>query len=116
MRGLLLFGDTERSAAMRHEIPIAIGDPFLFAEVDGRQYVLTTHLERGRIERALPDAEVLDYFALGYKELVEGGMSFADAGREAEARGVQQIGIQEAIVPGDFPSRSATFYGRTGSS
>jgi hypothetical protein len=23
MRGLLLFGDTERSAALRHEIPIA---------------------------------------------------------------------------------------------
>lgn len=42
MRGLLLFGDTVRSAALRHEIPIAIIDPFLFAEVDGRQYVLTS--------------------------------------------------------------------------
>ena len=103
MRGLLLFGDTERSAALRHEIPIAIIDPVLFAEVDGRHYVLTTALEHARVKRALPDAEVLDYFALGYKELVEGGMSFADAGREAEARAVQQIGIKEAIVPGDFP-------------
>ena len=55
------------------------------------------------MKRALPDAEVLDNFPLGYKELVDGGMSFADAGREAEARAVQQIGIQEAIVPGDFP-------------
>jgi Xaa-Pro aminopeptidase len=103
MRGLLLYGDTERSAALRHEIPIPIGDPFLFAEIDGRQYVLTSPLERGRLRRVLPDAELLDYFALGYKELVEGGMSFVEAGREAEARAVRQIGIEEAIVPGDFP-------------
>jgi Xaa-Pro aminopeptidase len=103
MCALLLFGDTERSAALRHEIPIAIMDPVLFADVDGRQYVLTTHLERTRVERALPDAEVLDYFALGYKELVEGGMSFSEAGREIDARAVREIGIAEAIVAGDFP-------------
>jgi len=103
MRGLLLSGDTERSAALRHEIPIAIIDSLLFAEVDGRQYVLTSHLEADRIKRALPDAELLDYFELGYKELVERGMSFAEAGREIEARAVREIGLEEAIVPGDFP-------------
>ena len=103
MDGLLLYGDTERSAALRHEIPIAIIDSLLFAEADGRRYVLTSHLERGRVERVLPEAELLDYFALGFKELVEGGMSFAEAGREVEARAVREIGIGEAIVPGDFP-------------
>jgi hypothetical protein len=90
MSGLLLFGDTVRSAALRHEIPIAIIDSLLFAEVDGRQYVLTSHLERARAERVLPDAEVLDYFAFGFRELVGRGMSFADAGREAEARAVRR--------------------------
>src|SRR5439155_14640420 len=103
MSGLLLHGDTERSAALRHEIPIAIIDSLLFAEVDGRMYVLTSQLERDRIKRVLPDAELLDYFVLGYKELVQDGMSSAEAGREVEARAVQQIGIEEAIVPGDFP-------------
>ncbi|HEY6584506.1 MAG TPA: M24 family metallopeptidase [Gaiellaceae bacterium] len=103
MRALLLFGDPDRSAAMRHEIPLGIGDPFLFAEVDGRPYVLNTTLEATRIRRALPEAELLDYFDLGYRELVDRGMSMADAGREVEARVVQQLGIDEAIVPGDFP-------------
>ncbi len=103
MRALLLFGDTDRSAAMRHEIPLGIGDPFLFAEVDARPYVLNTSLEAKRIKRALPEAELLDYFDLGYRELVDRGMSMADAGREVEARVVQQLGIDEAIVPGDFP-------------
>jgi Xaa-Pro aminopeptidase len=103
VRGLLLHGDTEHSAAVRHEIPLAIIDAVLFAEADGRRYVLTTHIERDRVERVLPDAEVLDYFALGYKELVENGLSRAEAGREIEARAVREIGIDEATVPGDFP-------------
>jgi Xaa-Pro aminopeptidase len=103
MRGLLLAGDTERSAALRHEIPIPIGDPLLFADVDGRRYVLTTRLESGRVQRELPDAEILDFFDLGYKELVESGLTMHEAGLEVEARVVRDIGISEAIVPADFP-------------
>jgi Xaa-Pro aminopeptidase len=75
----------------------------LFAEVDGRRAVLTSWLERDRVTRALPDAEVLDFFDFGWKDLVAGGMSFAEADRETVARVVRRIGIDEAIVPGDFP-------------
>ena len=103
MRGLLLWGDTVRSAALRHEIPLAIISPLLFAEVDGRRVVLTSWLERDRVARVLPDAEVLDFFDFGWKDLVAGGMSFAEADRETVARVVRRIGIDEAVVPGDFP-------------
>jgi hypothetical protein len=75
IRGLLLWGDTVRSAALRHEIPLAIIGSLLLAEVDGRRVVLTSFLERDRVTRALPDAEVLDFFDFGWKELVAGGMS-----------------------------------------
>jgi len=103
MRGLLLAGDTERSAALRHEIPVPIGDPLLFGEVDGRRYILTTRLESDRIQRELPDVQLLDYFELGYKELVGDGLSMHEASREVEARAVHDMGISEAIVPGNFP-------------
>jgi Xaa-Pro aminopeptidase len=103
MGGVLLYGDTERSAALRHEIPVAIIDPLLFAEVDGRTYVLTSFLEAERVKRALAGVELLDYFELGYKDLVRDGMSLADASREVEARAVREIGLTETIVPGDFP-------------
>jgi len=103
MRGLLLAGDTERSAALRHEIPVPISDPLLFADVDGRRYILTTRLESGRVQRELPDAKILDFFDLGYKELVESGLTMHEAGLEVEARVVRDIGISEAIVPADFP-------------
>ena len=103
MGALLLHGDTERSPALRHELPIGIIDSLLFAEVDGRRYVLTTRLEADRVKQVLPDAEVLDYFELGYKELVGGGLSAAQANLEVEARAVERIGLREATVPGDFP-------------
>ena len=38
---VLIVGDTLRSPELRHELPIAIGDPFLYAEHDGRRIVLT---------------------------------------------------------------------------
>src|SRR4029453_258274 len=103
MAALLLHGDTERSAALRHEIPVAIIDPLLFAEVDGCTYILTSFLEAERVKRVLPGPELLDYFELGYKDLVSDGMSLPDAAREVEARAVREIGLTEAIVPGDFP-------------
>ncbi len=103
MANLLLFGDSERSAALRHEVPIAIMDPFLFAEVDGRPVVLTTLLERERIAAALPEAELLDVFALGFKRLIEEGRSRDEALREVVALAVHRIGLRDAIVPGDFP-------------
>src|SRR4029453_344296 len=69
MSALLFYGDTQRSAALRHEIPLAIIDPLLFAEADGQKYVLTSFLEAERVKRALPGVELLDYFELGYKDL-----------------------------------------------
>ncbi len=103
MPALLLYGDTERSPAMRHEVPVAIGDGLLLAEVDGRMAILTSWLERDRIAAVLPDAEIVDFFALGMRALTEEGMTRLEAEREVVLRAVRQLGIGEAIVPGDFP-------------
>ena len=103
MTTLLLYGSTEASPALRHEIPIAIGDPFLFAEIDGDPAVLTNGLERERIAAALPDARLLDSFALGMRDLMQGGMPRHLAALEIASRAVQRWQIGSAIVPGDFP-------------
>jgi Xaa-Pro aminopeptidase len=75
MPDVLLYGDTERSAALRHEVPIAIGDPFLFGEIGGRTYILSSTLERERIVAVRPDAELVDYAELGFYELLGTGLS-----------------------------------------
>jgi Xaa-Pro aminopeptidase len=103
MATLLLYGDSERSPAMRHEVPLAIGDPFMFADIDGRLAILTNSLERARIAAALPEAELLDSTALGMRELALQGRTRLESQCEVAARAAAQLGITGAVVPGDFP-------------
>ena len=103
MTDVLIYGDTERSPEMRHEVPLAIIDPFLSIEHDGRQVVLTNSLERDRIAAVLPDALLMLGSDLGLLDLVEGGMSRAEAGLEVVSRAVAQVGVTHARVPGGMP-------------
>jgi Xaa-Pro aminopeptidase len=101
---LLLYGAPEVSAALRHEVPLAIMDPLLFAEVGGRGTVLTSILERDRIAEVLPGADLLDFFEQGLKALIlDEGMPREEALNEVAVRTVEGLGITRAIVPGDFP-------------
>src|SRR3954468_12708835 len=103
MAALLIYGDTERSAALRHEVPLAIGDPFLFIENGGRPLIVTNPLERERIARALPDAELVMMNELGFLELIRGGMSRDEAELEVIARAVTRAGLRAASVPPELP-------------
>jgi Xaa-Pro aminopeptidase len=100
---LLLYGDTERSAALRHEIPIAVIDPLLYAEMDGRTFIGASSLERDRLAAARPDAELIDPADLGFHALLESGMSRDEVSLELVARAVKQIGLRDAIVDFEFP-------------
>ena len=55
---VLLYGDTVRNPALRHEVPLAIVDPFLFVDA-------------GRIAAVPPEAEVLVFDQLGFFELLD---------------------------------------------
>lgn len=100
---VIIVGDTERSPALRHEVPLAIVDPFLYMEVGGRRMILTTHLEQGRIAAAAPDAELLLAAELGFYDLIEAGSSYAEAHLEIVARAVADAGVRRARVPRDLP-------------
>jgi Xaa-Pro aminopeptidase len=99
----LIWGDTERSPAMRHEVPLAIGDPFLYLETDGHRAVLTSALEDERIARAAPGVERLLGDELGRDELIEAGLSRDEIERELCVRAARRLGIRRAAVPPEFP-------------
>ncbi len=54
MATVILYGDTVRYAAIRHEVPLEIVDPFLLVARDGDARVLTNALEVARLREALP--------------------------------------------------------------
>jgi Xaa-Pro aminopeptidase len=100
---LLIYGDTERSAALRHEVPIEIGDPFLYLESEDRRAVITNALEDARLARAAPSLERLLQETLGSDELVAQGLSRAEIDLELAVRATSALGIREAVVPSEFP-------------
>jgi Xaa-Pro aminopeptidase len=104
---VLIYGDTERSPELRHEVPVAIGDPILYMERDGRRIVLTNVLERNRVERAVPDVELLLADELGFYDLIGEGVPRERAELEVVRRAVARAGIGRAAVPRGLPVQIA---------
>ncbi len=100
---VLIYGDTETSPTLRHEVPLAIGDSFLYLEADGRRAVLTNALEEGRIARAAPELERLLGDAFGRDELIAAGHPWWAIDQEVCVRAVASLDIREAAVPPNFP-------------
>ena len=103
MTDFLFYGDTRRSAAMRHELPIEIIDGFLLAVVEGRMHVLVSNLERERVAAAAPDAVLHDMEHLGLRELMARGLSFHEIDLELASRAAAEIGLRSVIADPELP-------------
>ena len=105
MGDVLIVGDTEHSAELRHEIPVAIGDAFLYAEVDGRRVAVVWSVEGDRITQVDPSVEIVPTDGFPLKQLLEevGGDPYA-LWPAACVRRVRALGIRRAHVPATFPT------------
>ena len=103
MPAILICGDTLRSPELRHEVPLGIGDPFLYLEIDGRRAVLTNVLEVDRIAQQAPELERLLGEQFGRDELIAQGLSYEQIDRELYVRAARELGITAAAVPPHFP-------------
>src|SRR6478735_5061101 len=103
MTDVLFYGDTERSHAMRHELPISIGDPFLLGIIGGRLHVMVSPLESSRIEQVAPDAAYHDLSDLGFQELRESGLKMHQLDLELVSRAAAAMGVREAVVDPEMP-------------
>jgi Xaa-Pro aminopeptidase len=100
---VLVYGDTQTSPALRHEVPVSISDPFLYLEAGDRRAVLTNALEDARIARAAPDLERLLEDQFGRDELISTGWSLGEIEYELCVRAIDAFGITDAVVPPEFP-------------
>ena len=102
MTDVLVFGDTLRSPELRHEVPLPVPDPFLYAEHDGVRYAAVHSLEVSRL-RELGGLEVIPYAELGWDELVRSGIDRQELHLPLAVRACERLGIRSAAVPAGFP-------------
>jgi Xaa-Pro aminopeptidase len=103
MTDFVFYGDTERSPAMRHELPVSIGDPFLLAIVSGQMHVTVSGLEHTRVAAAAPDAVLHTFTDLGFHELLGTALSHHELDVELASRGAAAIGIRSAVADPEMP-------------
>src|SRR5690349_12598987 len=103
MDAFLIHADTVRSATLRHEVPLAILDPFTYIEVDGRRIVVISVLEADRVRGVAPDMEVVDPHELGWDDFVAQGLRWDEAEVELALRACQRFDVTRAVVPGELP-------------
>jgi Xaa-Pro aminopeptidase len=99
---VLIYGDTIRSPELRHEVPLAVPDPFLYAERDGRRTVFVSSLELSRVAE-LGGLETVPYEELGYDELIEQGIDREDLYLPVVLNACRRLGVERAVVPRTFP-------------
>ena len=70
---VLIYGDSFRSADMRHAVPLGVPDPFLYAEQNGTRHVVANSMEAARLsELGLFDVHIHEDY--GIDELIESGL------------------------------------------
>jgi Xaa-Pro aminopeptidase len=101
MPDVLVLADSIRSPEMRHVVPVAIPDPFLYAEHDGRRVVVVSALEVERVGAA--GLEVVPVDALGIDDLLAQGVDRDEAELRVYVRACRELGVTDALVPASFP-------------
>lgn len=100
---VLIVGDSNRTPELRHEIPLSIPDPFVYAELDDRRIVAISAMEASRVDALGAGLEVRPFEEFGADELRRGGLDVHSFAIELVLRIVSGLGIKRAFVPLEFP-------------
>jgi Xaa-Pro aminopeptidase len=98
---VLLYGAPDALPDLFHAIPVGIIDPFLYGEAGGRRFATVSSLDSDKV--AAFGVEVLDPYTLGADELLASGIPRHLYEVEIALRACQEIGIDRALVPSEFP-------------
>jgi Xaa-Pro aminopeptidase len=103
MPDVLIIGDSLRSAELRHEVPLGVGDEFLYAEVGGTRHVAVVSFEAERVAAVAPALEVHTLEEFGYDELIARGLRNDRFWAEVWLATCTALGVRDAVVPREFP-------------
>jgi Xaa-Pro aminopeptidase len=100
---VLLIGDTLRLPELRHEVPVDIGDPFVYAEVAGRRISIVWSVEGDRIAQRDSTIQLVAAETFPLDQLLAGGLDAYEIFPALFSQMVASLGITSAVVPDRFP-------------
>ena len=92
MTDVLIYADTFRSPELRHEVPLGVPDPFLYAEKDGTKHIVIGAMEIQRL-REIGGFELHPGEEFGWDELAARGLSYAEVREQIAVRAVEALGV-----------------------
>ena len=108
MPDVIIFGDTIRSPELRHEVPVAVPDPFVYMERNGTRTAYVGSLEVPRL-REVDGLETVPLEELGLDELIEQGLGWHRTTTELVLRACRAADVRSAVTPRDFPLEVADY-------
>jgi Xaa-Pro aminopeptidase len=105
---VLIFGDTIRSPELRHEVPVAVPDAFVYLERNGTRTVYVGSLEIPRLS-AIDGLEIVPLEEIGLDELVAQGLSWHRMTTELVLRACRAAEVSSAVTPRHFPLEIADY-------
>lgn len=102
-----MFADTERSAELRRELPVNVGDAFLYAEVDGTRHAVIAQMEIPRLAALDVPIELHPLEEFGADELRRQGLPFSEVQERIAVEFCRRFGAGRVVVPSAFPVRMA---------
>ena len=103
MPDVLIYADSVVSPEMRHEVPVLVPDPFLYAEKDGKRYAASSSFEVVRIAEAGIEAHPWEDF--GYDQAIAQGLPREEiTWLHINLNACRSFGIEDAVVPRSFPA------------
>jgi Xaa-Pro aminopeptidase len=101
---LIIAGDSIRNPEIRHEVPLAAPDAFLYLERDGKRVAIMNSLEVGRARAlAIPGLEVRALEEFGSDEMALRGLALEEINREVALLACRELGIESVLAPPTFP-------------
>ncbi len=107
MTDVLIVADSIRSPELRHEVPLAIPDPFVYVERDGEKHVVAAAMELVRLPGVAPEIVAHPLEDYGVDALFGQGLKLEEIQLELLVRACRALGLERAVVPATFPLRDA---------
>lgn len=107
MPNVLLIGDSGRSTELRHQVGVAIMDPFRYVELDGRRVAVVWSVEGDRIAAFDPSIEIVPVETFPSDDLIREGVDLYEIEPIKTVRIASSLGLRDAVVPESFPLRHA---------